>query len=231
LEHPDFVEGRADTGFLDRHAASELGRPLLGVEDERIAAVATSLADRSLAAESTSVLRTIPPGWRNSPSQTQRRTYVGEHGPHEIAYRTTRGGLDIDGFAGVPILVTPDVVELSFDGESTRFTISRYGSVRHIDTAIGPGRLVEAARFPIGDVEEAGGSIHAPMPGKVIRVTVEAGDNVEEGQVLMILEAMKMEHTIRAPHPGVVAEIRYQAGDQVESDVVLVVIEEEPRAL
>jgi biotin carboxyl carrier protein len=63
------------------------------------------------------------------------------------------------------------------------------------------------------------------MPGKVIRVDVAAGDEVRAGQVLLVLEAMKMEHTLRAPHDGTVIEVDPRPGDQVEAGAILLVVE------
>lgn len=69
------------------------------------------------------------------------------------------------------------------------------------------------------------GDLTAPMPGKITAVMVKAGDKVERGQPLIVLEAMKMEHTIAAPAKGQVTEVRYKAGDQVEDGEPLVVFE------
>src|SRR5690606_41959334 len=55
-----------------------------------------------------------------------------------------------------------------------------------------------------------GGSLTAPMPGKIISVAVAAGDTVKSGDILLVMEAMKMEHTICSPRDGVVAEVFYQ---------------------
>jgi len=65
------------------------------------------------------------------------------------------------------------------------------------------------------------------MPGKIIRVDAQVDDVVSEGQILVVLEAMKMEHTIRAPHAGTVVRVGCREGDQVEADAVLVVVEGE----
>jgi biotin carboxyl carrier protein len=68
------------------------------------------------------------------------------------------------------------------------------------------------------------------MPGKVIAVDVAQGDAVAEGQRLVVLEAMKMEHTIVAPVDGVLAELNVEAGDQVDTGQVLAVVAEEAGA-
>jgi biotin carboxyl carrier protein len=62
------------------------------------------------------------------------------------------------------------------------------------------------------------------MPGKVLSVEVAAGDQVTEGQLLMIVEAMKMEHRITAPRAGLVGEVRAHTGDQVSGGDLLVVL-------
>ena len=67
----------------------------------------------------------------------------------------------------------------------------------------------------------------APMPGKVTVVHVNAGDTVKRGQVLMAMEAMKMEHAVAAPRDGVVKELRFQPGEQVGEGEALVVFEDE----
>lgn len=68
---------------------------------------------------------------------------------------------------------------------------------------------------------DAGGSLRAPMPGRVLAVLVQSGQVVDEGQPLLKLEAMKMEHTIRAAAAGVVEAVYFAAGDQVAADELL----------
>ena len=68
---------------------------------------------------------------------------------------------------------------------------------------------------------EVGGRLTAPMPGKVLSIAVKVGDAVKKGQLLAIMEAMKMEHSLHAPADGVVAEVLYAAGDQVSDGVEL----------
>ena len=73
-----------------------------------------------------------------------------------------------------------------------------------------------------GEGEEVEGGLRAPMPGKVIAVLVQPGTTVEKGTPLLVMEAMKMEHTISAPRKGVVKEFRYAPGDQVSDGAELV---------
>jgi propionyl-CoA carboxylase alpha chain len=81
-------------------------------------------------------------------------------------------------------------------------------------------------RFKDGtEIEVIAGGLTAPMPGKVIAVEVTVGQRVRAGQVLAIMEAMKMEHTIVAPAAGIVGEMRVKKGDQVGAGDLLAVIE------
>jgi propionyl-CoA carboxylase alpha chain len=96
-----------------------------------------------------------------------------------------------------------------------------------VDSPLGPVVLTPVDRFPDPASQVAPGSLLAPMPGTVIRVAVALGDKVTEGQPLLWLEAMKMEHRINAPADGVLAELSVAAGDQVEVGKVLAVVKEE----
>jgi len=90
------------------------------------------------------------------------------------------------------------------------------------------GRAVLALIDPAADDEDdalAGGGLTAPMPGKVTAVYVKVGEAVKRGAALLVLEAMKMEHTITAPADGKIVEVRYRAGDQVDEGAALVVFD------
>ena len=71
-------------------------------------------------------------------------------------------------------------------------------------------------------MEACQGSLSAPMPGRILTTAVSEGDEVVQGQLLVILEAMKMEHRITAPTNGTIVRIPVQVGDQVEKDSMLV---------
>ena len=81
-----------------------------------------------------------------------------------------------------------------------------------------------------GETEAEGGRLTAPMPGKIVAVLVAAGDTVEKGKPLLIMEAMKMEHTIAAPHDGKVQELLYAIGDQVAEGAQLLAFEATAKA-
>jgi len=225
LEHPEFLTGETDTHFLQRNDPAELGRPLLDATDERLAALAAAVSDQALEREAAGVLRTLPSGWRNNASQSQRRVYRGDHGDHEIAYAMgTSFALDGVGTVTVQRAGPGSATIVAVDGEH-EFEVARYGDIRYVDSALGPAQLVQVPRFPSSDAEEEVGSLHAPMPGKVIRVDAMVGADVVEGATLVVMEAMKMEHTIRSPHDGTVSQVLCAPGDQVEAGAVLVVVD------
>ena len=76
--------------------------------------------------------------------------------------------------------------------------------------------------------QHATGSLDAPMPGKVVRVEVEAGAQVRAGETILILEAMKMEHSLRAPKDGVLKAVHVKAGDMVASGQALAEVDGHP---
>jgi propionyl-CoA carboxylase alpha chain len=225
LEHPEFISGDTDTHFLLRHDVAEMGRALLDASEERLAALAAAVSDQALERQSSPVLGTIPSGWRNSPSQMQHRAYTGDHGEHAIGY-TMVHPFSLEGVGRVSVVhASPESVMVVIGEASHEFEIARYGELRYVDSDLGPARLVEVPRFSSSQGEEDAGSLHAPMPGKVIRVAAGVGEEVLEGQVLVVMEAMKMEHALRSPRDGMVSSVLCEAGDQVEADTILIVLE------
>jgi len=87
--------------------------------------------------------------------------------------------------------------------------------------------LVEAPRYPDARSVDSGGGLTAPMPGSVLATEVNAGDTVGKGQLLVILEAMKMEHRIVAPRDGIVEQLHVTVGDQVDNAQLLVTLADE----
>jgi len=92
----------------------------------------------------------------------------------------------------------------------------------HLDGSVSVVEVVESGASSSGTND---GELTAPMPGKVLEVLIPEGAQVSEGQPLMVLEAMKMEHRILADKEGIVSTIHYSAGDQVDAGSVLLDIE------
>ena len=101
---------------------------------------------------------------------------------------------------------------------SQRLTLSVYAHGERYAVFAAQGSALLSDYDPIAHAADGaaeGGRLTAPMPGKVVSFLAKAGDTVQRGQALAVMEAMKMEHTIAAPHDGVVQELLYDVGDQV----------------
>jgi acetyl/propionyl-CoA carboxylase alpha subunit len=231
LRHPEFLSGAIDTHFLERHSPADLGGSLPGETEIRIGAVAAALAAQSERRAHSDLLASIPSGWRNSPSQLQEVDFDLDGAVINVGYRFEARGrvtiaIDDENIADVDLIgVSEDRVGLQVGSQLRWFDVARNGWVHHVDGPGGYVRLVERPRFPEAAREEDPGSLHAPMPGRIVKVMVGEGDDVTDGQVVIVLEAMKMEHTLRAPYDGVVRSMTAAPGVQVEAGTVLAVVE------
>jgi propionyl-CoA carboxylase alpha chain len=232
LRHPDFVAGHLDTGFLDRHGLDLLSAPLADDEAVQRHAVAAALTGRSQRRSRAAVQPSLPSGWRNNASQLQQATFDGPSGPVTIGYRFDRADsqidrLEVDGVAQPfrATHLTDRSVLLAADGVTRRYEVARHADTTFVDGPDGSTVLIEQERFPLPGSQIPAGSAVAPMPGGVARVAVAVGDHVKAGQDLVVLEAMKMEHTVHAAIEGAVAQVMVVPGAQVESGQVLVVLE------
>lgn len=147
---------------------------------------------------------------------------------HRIEYSLRRNG----GFtlgSGETVLVhewTPDDIELEIDGRRLRAAVTVADGVGYVTLGRTTVTLPVKPRFAIPGSELPTGGLVAPMPGSVIELRCAIGDTVAAGQVLVVLEAMKMEHHITAPFDGTVTELPIAVGDQVENGALLLTIEE-----
>jgi len=229
LRHASFLAGETDTAFLHRHGLRELAAPVAGPEQERAAALAAALAGAALRREQAAVLGGIPSGWRNLSSLPQSTVLAGPAGEHQVRYRLTRHGLQAEGFGGAAVVhLGAEQVSLEIDGLVRSWQLAHYqtaaGTVIEVDGDGGSVTFTEVARFPDPSLAVAQGSLTAPMPGAVVSVHVAAGDTVTAGQPLLVLEAMKMLHTIGAPSDGTVTELPVVVGQNVEVGMVLAVV-------
>ncbi|HEY3008605.1 MAG TPA: biotin carboxylase N-terminal domain-containing protein [Micromonosporaceae bacterium] len=234
LRHEAFLAGTIDTGFLDHHP--EVFTPLLSsVDGVRLACLAVALAGAAERRATASVLPAAPSGWRNVPSGWQTSVYDAPAGRVEVGYRFDRDGrlaswwtrgVDAEQPQPEVAVVHSDPSGVVFDVEGIRlaFGVHRVGGVSFVDSAEGSIAVTELPRFPEPTAELAEGSLVAPLPGAVGRVLVSPGQHVGAGELLMTLEAMKLEHPVHAPAAGVVASIPVRAGAQVDTGTVLAVL-------
>jgi acetyl/propionyl-CoA carboxylase alpha subunit len=228
LREPEFLAGRTDTGYLTRHDPTALSA---GAAGGPVHAVAAALAAQAGNRAAAAVLGGIPSGWRNVGGTPQQVAYTLGERTVEVAYTFRRSGLDVS-VDGEPLDVrllraTPDAVDLEVGGIRRRYAVHRVAGWSFVDGPDGSAALAEVPRFADPNAAAHAGSLLAPMPGGVVRVLANQGDTVRAGQALVVLEAMKMEHTVAAPVDGVVAELAVAPGDQVDTGQVLAVVEED----
>jgi propionyl-CoA carboxylase alpha chain len=211
LENPAFAAEEVDTQWFERLEHITSPRPLHALA----AALAGQAARRAG--------ETLPSGWRNNPSQLQRAAFA----EFDVGYRLQDAVFEVNGERVDARLVscTHERVELEVDGVLGAYEIHIDGAHTWVDGPDGSSSLEELDRFPSVAAESAAGELVSPLPGSVVRVEVEPGQKVETGQALVVVEAMKMEHTVTAPRPGRVAEVRVCEGEQVGGGHVLVVLE------
>jgi 3-methylcrotonyl-CoA carboxylase alpha subunit len=239
LGHPAFLKEEIDTGFIERHRADLL--PDAAATPDRALALAAAflvLADGQRAAEA--ARRSGDPhspwaetnGWRlngEGGSSILLRDHAGRQRDARFAFRGDSWSIAIDD--GAPLRLTAPRIEngalvAGADHGRLRVTIVQDGAQV---TVIERGRAMRVARIDVLAEAEAASFGHdqltSPMPGTVVRVMVEDGAYVTRGQALMVVEAMKMEHTIAAHADGVVKLVRFRAGDSVAEGVELIQFE------
>ncbi|WP_229022984.1 acetyl/propionyl/methylcrotonyl-CoA carboxylase subunit alpha [Actinomarinicola tropica] len=224
LRTPEFLAGDTTTDFIER--VEPLRALVLDEEGVRSAAVAAALWIQGRNRVEAGVLASLPSGWRNSPMPPER--VVLRHGDHdvEVTYQSRRDGSFAVGEGTARIHAwSPTGIDVEVDGRRRHARVTAVADAVHVQVPTGTVSFQVVPRFVPPGADLTGGGLHAPMPGAVLDVRCAVGDRVEAGQVLVVLEAMKMEHHVRAPVAGVVSEIRVAAGDQVDNGATLLVID------
>ncbi|MGH3248336.1 MAG: biotin carboxylase N-terminal domain-containing protein, partial [Trebonia sp.] len=230
LADADVAAGRLDTGLAERIQFSVTPPP-----DEVLAAAAL---DR-LRARETAVPGPwdIPDGWRIA-EPAWSRVRIG-WGPDAVTEVRVRGlpsaGAQVAVGHGDPATArsvadkADGTLTVSYQGRMRRYVFARDGETLwlsrdgHAWTLTAQPAVTSRSAAGAG-TGAGGGVVRAPMPGTVVAVLAEAGQRVSAGQRLVIVEAMKMEHTVTAPADGVVTELTAKAGQQVKMDEILAVI-------
>jgi acetyl/propionyl-CoA carboxylase alpha subunit len=239
LSEAEFLAGEIDTAYLERHPVDELIRPTSD-EGLRLAAFAAASALRHAQRRGAGVQASIAADWRNVPSQPALIRLAGADGVDREVRIGGPGGAPptVDGVRlGETVRVTvrlpghdndadaprPVIVELEVDGVLRVLRVALKGPLLDVDGPDGSVEFREVDLLPEPGSTASPGSLAAPMPGTVVRIEVEVGSTVAAGQAIVVLEAMKMEHSVRAPTDGVVEELRVAVGQQVDVGEVLAV--------
>ncbi len=234
LEHPAFAAGELDTHFVERHLPAAKRGAARNPQADRLHVIAAALHAHERRRGAGPLPTSIPSGWRNNRWRAQDVSYRLGADPEleaiEVRYVATGPGrfeVEVAGETSrVAIVESGDgLLGLEVDGVRRRLRVAVDADRSFVHGPLGSAELVELPRFaPPSGTELTGGCL-APMPGVVRDVKVGVGDRVEEGSVLLVLEAMKMEHPLVAYAPGVVKEVRVEVGQMVDPDAVLVVLE------
>jgi acetyl-CoA/propionyl-CoA carboxylase biotin carboxyl carrier protein len=215
LRHPEVQAGRLDTGFIERNLeeliAEELPARVLAVFAlrERLSATGPDLWDQ-------------PTAWRPG-RQAALAWHLVVPGGRSVDVELRGDQVTVDGgepFSATGVLDGDDLL-LTTDGRTTRWATVVDGK----DTWIGRGGdswvLHEQVVQLRVDASAHDGDITSPMPGSVIAVHAVTGATVKKGEPLVVVEAMKMEHTLTAPMDGTVADVLVRVGQQVAVDELL----------
>ena len=227
MDNPAFIAADLDTGLIERERERLFAVEPRVPEEMLAAACARVLADEAAEAGQQRDPFAARSGWRLNTTYVRTLTLASAHGVHDVELEYGRDGWRYR-HAGheAPLAIA--------GGDGTRLRL-RFGQrllaadvVRDRDElhVFSGGRHRVLARVDViaqaGQHDGGNASLLAPMPGKVIAVHVEPGARVAKGAPLLVMEAMKMEHTIVAPDDGIVEAVLYGAGDQVAEGAALV---------
>jgi acetyl/propionyl-CoA carboxylase alpha subunit len=215
--------GDLDTGLAERLPAREPAR-----EDDEDAALVAALA-RTLEADAGAGddpwerLR----GWRIDGRAPQRRRLVPERGGDAIELVLDGELVHVAGSRDRRASARPQgagAIAATIDGRRRVWAHGRDGELTRVGIDGRAWAFREELLAPRRDVRERGAALEAPMPGSVLDVRVRAGDEVRAGDVLVVLESMKMELEVVAPEAGTVQRLAVAVGDRVSGGQVLVAI-------
>ncbi|HEV7790056.1 MAG TPA: biotin carboxylase N-terminal domain-containing protein [Pseudonocardia sp.] len=233
LRHPAVAAGDLDTGLVER----SLDVLVDDVIPEPVYAVAA--LQRVLALEPAGPIVDpwdLPGGWRlGEPAWSTWRFELSGHEPVDVRVRGRAGAAEVTVGGGDPVacalrsdngIAGPELV-LSYRGATQRYNTAGTDGLRWLGRRGRSWALAETGRLAAARTSAGGalgGELRSPMPGTVLAVSVAEGDTVVAGQPLLVIEAMKMEHTIAAPTDGVVSALAVREGQQVAVDQALATV-------
>ncbi len=212
-------------GFINTHFVEEHTELLQGAQTVTpVALIAVAIAKQ----ENTHALH----HWRNNAHRPHRETFTftdnGQEAQVDVLLHATAQGryaVTIGEHTYQTEVVSHEGANLTLviDGHRQKVTVvSNDGITWWAHTLHGTASMMWVSPFPAPtQAQDPEGTLRAPMTGKIVSVLVESGQTVEKGALLLIMEAMKMEHRIEAPHEGTVSAVFYKSGDVVQADEVL----------
>ena len=227
LRTPEYLAGDTTTDFIERvNPARTRAVDHDALVEAAIAAIMEGQARRRARVR---INRHVPSGWRNSTMPAEQITFIHDDEELAVKYRSKRGGaFEVyigESTLGVECFSAGDgAVDVAIDGRRLSFKVDPHGEDWLVQSSHGGISLTEKPRYPLPGATDISGGQAAPMPGAVLNAAVSAGDAVRKGDLLIILEAMKMEHRITAPFDGTVEAVHVAEGDQVENGQLLVTI-------
>jgi propionyl-CoA carboxylase alpha chain len=222
LRDETFLSGQVSTDFFERTSVVESSAAPTPSAHQLFAA-AIALAEDQRGRRRVQV--GIPVAWRNVVAQPQRTVLADSSGEeHVVEWHGGRAGYSSTDPEVRVLAAAPDAVVLEIAGVAARFDVVIAGDIVAVDGPSGSVQLRAVPRFVDPAEAVASGSLLAPMPGTVVSVAVEVGAEVVAGQPVLVLEAMKMQHTVSAPADGTVTEIDVKPGAQVAAGEVLAVV-------
>jgi 3-methylcrotonyl-CoA carboxylase alpha subunit len=230
-----FSKADLDTGLIER-CRDELLAPREGASLEILAAAAFAELAREEADSRERARRSGDPhspwdgvdGWRLNEDSHHDFTFIEGEREHPVRLWFLADGLKVAVNSKTCALAgqaAGSALTLALDGRRFKATAVRDGTAWHVFCNGTSSRLSLKQHAHEDDSEAVTGLLTAPMPGKIVKVMAEPGRKVAKGEPLLILEAMKMEHTITAPADGVVKELHYAAGEQVLEGAELIRLE------
>ncbi|HEX4583894.1 MAG TPA: biotin carboxylase N-terminal domain-containing protein [Burkholderiaceae bacterium] len=227
VRNADFSSGRVDTGLIGREMPS-LTDPGDPFEPHLVAAALAHVLVEEARAQSADPWSNRQ-GWRLNGIAARRVWLRCGAASHEATIEyLAQGPLLASGAWRSPLAIDASEgarLRLRLGEQVMAADVVRDGDVLHVFA--GAVHRAFALVDPVGAAGEADQDedrLCAPMPGKIIAIHASAGDRVRRGQLLLVMEAMKMEHSIVAPHDGVLEQLRYRVGDQVEEGATLVAL-------
>ena len=175
----------------------------------------------------------MPSGWRTGHHPDQVVTVKLDESVIAVHYRSCRDGsfrigvTNGDDAEAIAVIYawSPTSIDAEIAGRRVRATITVFGASLVLNDGAGDIELEVLPRFTRPGAVAHRGGLNAPMPGRVIAVQIAVGDSVVVGELLMVLEAMKMEHRITAAEAGVVTAVLVGVGDQVTRGEALLVVD------